>query len=298
MLFDMLGNAEAQRQVESYLECGEYGGLLFIGPRGVGKHTIAVEVAKKILDASTLVNHPDYLYIEIPADKKTIGVELIQAILNLSSLTPSIANRNVVVIDGFDSVTKVAQNKLLKTLEDSQGNIVIIGVAHSDNILPTIKSRMKCIRFREIKFDEFKKMDDSYIDYVAARGCCGYIERIKPHKKLFEDIARSIYSGRTRELFPLLHVLKEKDKDNFYSSNITVVQNLFYIMEESFLHVFMDKVKVDIPHKLCDECINSDAYSVDKIIDNIQILGKNRLECVDTVYTVDNFFICLKNIQV
>lgn len=66
--------------------------------------------------------------------------------------------RNMAIINDADTMTKWAQNRLLKTLEEPPGNAIILILSENkENLLPTIRSR--CISY---KLGGFKTQESKY----------------------------------------------------------------------------------------------------------------------------------------
>ncbi len=62
---------------------------------------------------------------------------------------PIISNKKIYIIDNSDTMTKEAQNCLLKTLEEPPQYITIILITSNEsNIINTIRSRCMKIAFR------------------------------------------------------------------------------------------------------------------------------------------------------
>ena len=133
---------------------------LFLGPEGVGKHTIAIALAKAIhceantddfcgqcVNCARIAdgNHPDVRALEPLADKKEISIQQIREIereLNYRSFT---GKRKIVIIDPAILLNAAAQNALLKTLEEPPRESLIILIApNAGGLLPTLRSR--CLR--------------------------------------------------------------------------------------------------------------------------------------------------------
>ncbi len=137
---------------------------IFYGPSGIGKKEFAKEFAKMILcntkeencrtcksciEFKTL-NHPDFF--EITAENDSIKIDEIRKMQNTILEKPIISNNKVYVIDDADTLTKEAQNCLLKTLEEPPAFVTIILITDNDSkLLPTIKSRCSKIVFKKIE---------------------------------------------------------------------------------------------------------------------------------------------------
>ncbi len=146
---------EADRTVSAYLFCGN---------AGIGKKTMARAFAASLLCQSPIDggpchscascrllasgNHPDYLVLEIPEDKKTIGVELVrEQIIKEAYVRPFHAGRKVFVIENSEALTLEAQNALLKILEEPPAYAVFLLLSPTtDQLLQTVLSR--CLKFK------------------------------------------------------------------------------------------------------------------------------------------------------
>ncbi|MBI4133460.1 AAA family ATPase [Candidatus Uhrbacteria bacterium] len=132
---------------------------LFLGPRGVGKMTVARAFARAILSTDApfhqaLEIHPDVSIVGRLPDEKTgqpksaITIEQIRELcerLARSSLLPS---AKVALIDDADTMTIEAANALLKTLEEPRGKTVLFLLASDARRVPlTVRSRAVLVRF-------------------------------------------------------------------------------------------------------------------------------------------------------
>lgn len=128
---------------------------MFIGPDGIGKSLFAKEYARIILNCNyDIYNHPDFYMIE-PEDGKNIKIEQIRYLQEKISEKPVKSNKKVYIINNSDSMTKEAQNCLLKTLEEPPLYAVIILIVSNENkLLTTIKSRCTKIVFKPLSTDD------------------------------------------------------------------------------------------------------------------------------------------------
>ncbi len=87
-------------------------------------------------------SHPD-VYI---LDKDSIKVEDANNITNKLATKPIIANKKLFIILNAENMNEIAQNKLLKSLEEPNPNTVfILTSTKTDKILPTVLSRVSKI---------------------------------------------------------------------------------------------------------------------------------------------------------
>ena len=144
---------------------------MFIGEEGIGKKMIAEEFSKMLLCTDeeqkycnkckscigvNTNNNPDF-YIISP-DGNSIKIDQIRQMQEEIYEKPIVSRKKVFIIDNADTMTKEAQNCLLKTLEEPPTYITIILIcSNENNILVTVKSRCNKMYFDKIENTELKK---------------------------------------------------------------------------------------------------------------------------------------------
>lgn len=139
------------------------GSYLFLGPDGVGKRTVAVEFARAInceykqgkppcscnsCNKIKSMNHPDVFVVSPEEGPYSIKIETIRKIIYEASLKPYEGRKRVFVINDAETMTKEAQNALLKLLEEPPENhILILTASNPAGLLPTVISRCRTLRF-------------------------------------------------------------------------------------------------------------------------------------------------------
>jgi len=143
--------------------------LLVHGPRGIGKHAFALNIAQALLCESPAAEglacgvcascryalagqHPDLMRIELAelsADSEyepvaTITVERMRALIEFAQLSSHRQRAKVAVIAPADRMNPAAANALLKTLEEPPPSTYVLLVAEQPaQLAPTIVSRCR-----------------------------------------------------------------------------------------------------------------------------------------------------------
>jgi DNA polymerase III subunit delta' len=187
MWHGILGHDEVVEQFRRTLAAGRLASTyLFVGPAGVGKKRIALELARCLLCQTTTDaaldtcgecescrlfaagNHPDLEVVGLPADKSELPISLFvgdnehrnqEGLCHRISLKPFLGGRRVAIIDDADHFNASSANCLLKTLEEPPPHslLILLGTSPARQ-LPTIRSRSQIIRFRPLSAEEVAKI--------------------------------------------------------------------------------------------------------------------------------------------
>lgn len=143
--------------------------LLFVGPHGTGKKTMAEKIAQTVLCSAETEKrpcgvcpsckkclnhlHPDVHYVH--PEKNTIKIEQIRELNQKLSLTSVEGGKKIAIIDPAGAMNESAQNALLKTLENPTGDTLFFLLTDAPGaMLPTVVSRCLQLRFRCLEGDE------------------------------------------------------------------------------------------------------------------------------------------------
>ncbi|MCA9326994.1 AAA family ATPase [Candidatus Saccharibacteria bacterium] len=138
------------RAVEQYV-ANPTQALLLSGPIGVGKALLAKDIAAQLLgvDQNKVQEHAYIRWIE-PVDSK-IAISAIRELQHFMSRTvpgEGVVTRLVCIVNA-DTMTREAQNALLKLLEEPAERATIVLTASSPRqLLPTVRSRVQTIAVR------------------------------------------------------------------------------------------------------------------------------------------------------
>lgn len=143
------------------------------GPRSIGKRTVALRLAQTLdcLDPKRPSGgcgtcrscvkiergvHPDVLVVERDVASKTkIEIDRIRAMQQDLALRPLEGRARVVIIDDAAEMSDVAQDALLKTLEEPPKHAVLLLVTLTpESLFETIRSRVQPLQLRSVAASE------------------------------------------------------------------------------------------------------------------------------------------------
>lgn len=154
---DIIGHEKEKKILLDYVGSGRLPhALLFSGPPGIGKKTVALSLAEYLLcnnkkggDGCASCRkvekriHPD-LFI-LGGGDESLGIEAVRQISYETQKSPHMAERRVVVVDDAHLLTIEAANALLKTIEEpKEFNLFILITSKEEEIPFTLKSR--CVK--------------------------------------------------------------------------------------------------------------------------------------------------------
>ncbi len=134
-------------------------------PNCVGECTICQKIEHN--------NHADVMIF--PKEKDSIAVEEMLSIVDSVLVSPYESDKKVYILNSASKINPLAQNKLLKTLEEPPENVYfILNVESEAKILPTILSRCRKIYLEsyealeiEKKLEPFKLSDSQKNEIIA-----------------------------------------------------------------------------------------------------------------------------------
>lgn len=163
---------------------------LFSGVEGIGKKTLALEFAQKVLGVDRLSNHPDFIFLEHQGE---ITLDLTLEFISKLAFKPFVAKKKVAIIDNAENLNINSSNALLKSLEEPSSSTIVILISGRKNILPTIISRCQVLRFSvfsDQELENYAKTNLVEISQNAINLSFGRIDRLKKfaeEKKFLEE---------------------------------------------------------------------------------------------------------------
>ncbi|MBW3003172.1 replication factor C small subunit [Candidatus Woesearchaeota archaeon] len=225
---DIKGQKEIVKRVRAFVEHKNMPHLMFAGPAGVGKTTLALVIARQLFGDSWKNN-----FLELNASDER-GIDIIRNKVKDFARTRAIGDVpfKIIYLDECDALTKEAQQALRRTMENyTQTCRFILSCNFSSKIIDPIQSRCAVFRFKPLSKDEILELiefisgqESLNIDdgaksalFEISNGDCRRIENILQSsavisQKIDEDLIYNMASAaKPKELMNvLLHALKNE----------------------------------------------------------------------------------------
>jgi len=167
----VVGHSAARATIMAALDASRLpGGILLHGPRGIGKATLAFDVAREVF-ARTGDESPTHVAAQVAAGAypnlrvlrkapretgkgfyTAIRVEEVRGLIEESRMTRGRAGFRIVIVDSIDDCNPSSANALLKILEEPPPETLFLLVSHRPGgLLPTIRSRCQQVALRPLK---------------------------------------------------------------------------------------------------------------------------------------------------
>lgn len=208
--------------------------ILFTGPTGTGKTTIARILAKELKAENSLT--------EMDSAQFT-GIDVIRDIRKKSRYIPIGGGAKVFLMDEVHQISSAAQEGFLKELEDTPKNVYyFLCTTNPEKLKPTLKGR--CIQYQlELLSDEDMK---SLLEYVVKK------ENDEVDKKVYKSIVSNAKGHPRNALNILQQVLSVSKK-----KRLKIAENYEVEESESIL--------------LCRSLLNQEGYdAAQKILKGLQ----------------------------
>ncbi|MBC7327165.1 DNA polymerase III subunit delta' [bacterium] len=170
---EIIGQSRAIELIKSYYrEKRPHHSYLFLGPRGVGKTTCALNFAKLLNCENPLPDaepcdtcrsceaidggyHPDVQLVTLPNEKRELGIEEIRQVRQSAYTSAAWGSWKVYIVEKAEVLTREASDALLKILEEPPERCLFILLAPNiADVSPTIASRCHIINFLPAKKEE------------------------------------------------------------------------------------------------------------------------------------------------
>jgi replication factor C small subunit len=154
---EVVGQEEILKRVKSLVHSLNIPHLLFAGPAGTGKSTLALIVVKELFGESWREN-----YLELNASDER-GIDVVRQKVKDFARTKALGNVpfKVIFLDEADALTKEAQQALRRTMENYTSTCrFVLSCNYSSKIIDPIQSRCVVFRFKLLEKKDVKKIID------------------------------------------------------------------------------------------------------------------------------------------
>src|SRR3989339_394548 len=145
---EIRGQKEIVEKISAFVKSGNMPHLLFSGPAGVGKTTLALVIAKRLFGENWRQNT-----LELNASDER-GIDVVRVKVKDFARTKSIGDVpfKLIYLDESDALTKEAQQALRRTMENyTQTCRFILSCNYSSKIIDPIQSRCAVFRFKPLE---------------------------------------------------------------------------------------------------------------------------------------------------
>lgn len=189
-LSEVIGQKHVVERLGAWVKGGSVPNMLFAGPAGVGKTTIALALARNLFGRDWRQN-----FQELNASDDR-GISVVRGrIKDFASMMPMGADFKIIFLDESDALTPEAQQALRRTIERYAGVCrFILSCNYSSRIIEPIQSRCAVFRLRG----------------VSEKDCLEYLQRIIKGENLQadQDASKAIYEVSEGDLRKATNILQ------------------------------------------------------------------------------------------
>jgi len=276
---EIKGQRDIVKRVKAFVEQKNMPHLLFSGPAGVGKTTLALVVARQLFGKEWKQN-----FLELNASDER-GIDIIRHKVKDFARTRAIGNVpfKVIYLDECDALTKEAQQALRRTMENyTIATRFVLSCNYSSKIIDPIQSRCTIFRFKPLE----EKDVESIIEKISKEE--GLKLDAKAKKALFE-----VSNGDCRRVENILQACAALDK-NITDENIHLMSSAAKPKEiKEILNLALTNKFIESRNLLLDTMLKYGLSGIDIIkqilqeIWNLDIDGKKKVELVDKVGEIE-----------
>jgi len=248
---EIKGQKEIVKRIKAFVEQQNIPHLLFAGPAGVGKTTLALIIAKKLFGDSW---HQNYMDLNASDER---GIDIIRSKVKDFARTKAMGDvpYKIIFLDECDALTREAQQALRRTMENYTQNCrFILSANYSSKIIDPIQSRCAMFRFKPLD----KKEIFAIIESIEKE------EEIKVNEKA-KDALYIISEGDARRLNNVLQscaaISKNINEEIVYSmASVAKPKEVGEVLKLALQNKF-----IDARNKLMDVMLNYGLSGIDMI---------------------------------
>ncbi len=159
--YELMGQEDIVKRIGSLTNSLNIPHLLFAGPAGTGKSTLALIIVKELYQKDWKEN-----YLELNASDER-GINIIREKVKNFARTKSLGNVpfKVIFLDEADALTPEAQQALRRTMENYSATCrFILSCNYSSKIIDPIQSRCAIFRFKLLEKKDIEKVIQKIVE--------------------------------------------------------------------------------------------------------------------------------------
>ena len=159
---EIKGQEEIVSKVKAFVEQKNLPHLMFAGPAGIGKSTLALVTAKQMFGSEWRQN-----FLELNASDER-GIDVVRVKVKDFARTKAIGDVpfKIIFLDECDALTRDAQQALRRTMENYAATCrFILACNYSSKIIDPIQSRCAMFRFRPLAKEHMLEL----VDFIVAK---------------------------------------------------------------------------------------------------------------------------------
>ena len=193
----VVGHEAARANIIAALDASRLpSGILLHGPRGIGKATLAFDIARTVF-ARTGDESPEHIAAQVAAGAypnlrvlrkapretgkgyyTAIRVDEVRGLIEEARMTRGRAGFRIVVVDAMDDCNPSSANAMLKILEEPPPETLFLLVSHRPGgLLPTIRSRCHSVALRPLPDEQVLEVIGEQRGAAEALALAGGIPR-------------------------------------------------------------------------------------------------------------------------
>jgi replication factor C small subunit len=248
---EIVGQAEIVKRAKAFVEQKNMPHLLFAGPAGTGKTTLALVMVKKLFGKNWREN-----YLELNASDER-GINVIREKVKDFARTKAIGEVpfKIIFLDEADALTREAQQALRRTMENFTASCrFILSCNYSSKIIEPIQSRTSIFRFRALTKDEIEKV----LERIAKN------EKLKIDKEALDAIYE-ISEGDCRKAINVLQATASVSKNITADLVYKIIAEAKPKEVREMIENAMSGKFIEAREKLVDMLIKKGIYGIDII---------------------------------
>lgn len=253
-LSEIIGQAHLYEILKDMVEKKHINHMIFIGPPGVGKTSVAKILAHELLGPNWKLNFEEF---NVPNDNKDLKF-INNKLNNFIKNKPIQVSFRIAFLDECDDLTREAQSALRKVLEAKEYKHIrfIFATNYSEKLISQLQGeRMNVLHFKKIPTHIIK----SYLDIICEKEGITYEDDAL--KIIAEDCDGSLRKGVGN-----LDFLSDKNKH----ISLQKVKNLISYLEPSDVKELLQKaINNEDYYNYLDQLINNQNISIPKLLQEV-----------------------------